>query len=534
MPRTPLVVLAGGLLALAPARPAAAADVWTEYGDIEPTFAGLESRYPGICRYYDLGPSEEGRRLWAIRISDNLPLEEDEPEFKYIGAMHGNEIVGAKMCMMLVDHLLQNYGTDPRATAIVDEIDLWVVPIMNPDGYDRSPRRRQNANWVDLNRDFPAYGEPNSTAGRAIETQHIMTWSAGENFTCSANLHCGTLVANYPLDNDDPGSQYTPDEDLFIYISEEYSQHNLPMWNGPFFHGITNGADWYMIWGGMQDWNYHFTGNNEVTIELSYSGEPATSQIPTYWNDNRESMLAYLETCLIGVRGLVTDSGTGLPVPASITVVGRDHLAYTDPDVGDYHRMLLPGTYDLVIEGGGYDPLTLTDVEVLGGPATRVDVILPGIPALVASPNGGESLSAGVSTTITWTGDPTLRFQVQATSDYTTGPTWTDVVALTAPGATSAFWTPPAASTDCAIRVRAAWDGGWYGLWDESDAVFTVVDAGGCPADVGGDGVVDVGDLLAVLAMWGACPGCPEDINGDGDVNVSDLLTVLGAWGPCP
>jgi len=54
-----------------------------------------------------------------------------------------------------------------------------------------------------------------------------------------------------------------------------------------------------------------------------------------------------------------------------------------------------------------------------------------------------------------------------------------------------------------------------------------------CPADINGDGMVDVLDLLAVLAAWGDCPGCPEDITGDDVVDVLDLLEVLGAWGPC-
>ena len=54
-----------------------------------------------------------------------------------------------------------------------------------------------------------------------------------------------------------------------------------------------------------------------------------------------------------------------------------------------------------------------------------------------------------------------------------------------------------------------------------------------CPADINGDNVVDVLDLLAVLAAWGAAGG-PEDINGDGIVDVLDLLALLGAWGPCP
>lgn len=60
---------------------------------------------------------------------------------------------------------------------------------------------------------------------------------------------------------------------------------------------------------------------------------------------------------------------------------------------------------------------------------------------------------------------------------------------------------------------------------------------GTCPADIhpppDGNGSVNVQDLLAVIASWGACSGCDADINGDGTVNVTDLLTVIGDWGPC-
>lgn len=57
-----------------------------------------------------------------------------------------------------------------------------------------------------------------------------------------------------------------------------------------------------------------------------------------------------------------------------------------------------------------------------------------------------------------------------------------------------------------------------------------------CPADITGDGTVNVSDLLAVINAWGPCPKggvCPADITGDGTVNVSDLLAVINAWGPC-
>jgi ankyrin repeat protein len=352
-------------------------DDYRTWPEIEQLLADWAADYPDICELHDLGPSVLGRHIWALRITDDLELEEDEPEFKYVSTMHGDEWVGNEMCLFFIDLLLTNYGSDPRITNLINEIDIWIVPVMNPDGYVLN--RRENYNGVDLNRDFPegTQGDENTTVGRQPETAAVMEWSFGDSFTLSANFHTGALVVNYPFDNDGMGSVFspTPDQDMFVWISEEYSQHNLPMWNSPYFyHGITNGAAWYSISGGMQDWNYRYMGDNDVTIELSNTKRPPYYQIPQFWDDNRESMLAYMETCLIGVRGIVTDADTGVPLAATVTVVGRDHEIYTDPDVGDYHRMLLPGTYELRFEAEGYDPLVVSNVIVNSGDATRLDV----------------------------------------------------------------------------------------------------------------------------------------------------------------
>lgn len=394
---------------------------YRDYSEIGTFLEDVAADHSQIARMYDLGSSEEGRHIWAIQISDNPDLEEDEPEFRYISTMHGDEWIGNEMCLYLIDHLTDNYGSDADITELVDEIDIWIVPLMNPDGYVAV--QRANANGVDLNRDFPdPYASPdNTTEGRAAETGVIMDWTFASSFTLSANLHAGSLVVNYPFDNNPEGESVytaTPDDDLFIYISEEYSQYNLPMWNSSsFYHGITNGADWYAISGGMQDWNYHYVGSNEVTIELSNTKIPPASQIPTYWDDNRDSMLAYMATCLVGVRGIVSDASSGAPLAATITVVDRDHEIYSDPDVGDYHRMLLGGTYDLYFEAEGYDPLTVTDVVVRDGVPTRLDVELEPPPQIV-SPNGGETLTVGVATDVVWSGNETARFQVQYAANY--------------------------------------------------------------------------------------------------------------------
>jgi hypothetical protein len=176
----------------------------------------------------------------------------------------------------------------------------------------------------------------------------------------------------------------------------------------------------------MQDWNYRYMGCNEVTLELSDIKRPPASELPQFWEENRDSLMAYMATGLIGVRGVVTDVLSGGPLQATVTVVGRDHDITTDPDVGDYHRMLLPGTYDLRFEAGGYSPVTVNDVVVLPGDASHLDVAMGAVPEIVQSgptqvidPNGGEMLEAGVPVTVEWEGGDSLtQFQVQHSDNY--------------------------------------------------------------------------------------------------------------------
>ncbi len=87
-------------------------------------------------------------------------------------------------------------------------------------------------------------------------------------------------------------------------------------------------------------------------------------------------MLAYLERAGEGIRGLVTDAVTGAPLDAAISVEGNGFPSYTDPDVGDYHRVVLAGTYDLEVSAVGYSTAVLRDVAVAPGPVTRIDVAL--------------------------------------------------------------------------------------------------------------------------------------------------------------
>jgi hypothetical protein len=233
-----------------------------------------------------------------MRITKNPDVEEDEPELAYIAAMHGDEVVGKEMCVNLINYLTDGYGTDPRVTRLVDSAEIWILPSMNPDGTEAGTR--YNAHGVDLNRNFPDwFSDPvNTPEGREAETAVVMAWTEAHNPILSANFHGGTLVANYPFDNNETGSSVFsptpyPDQDALYSISLTYAENNPPMHASPTFpDGVTNGAEWYAIDGGMQDYNYCWHGNFQVTMEVSYSDWPAGSQLPQYWEDNRESMLS--------------------------------------------------------------------------------------------------------------------------------------------------------------------------------------------------------------------------------------------------
>jgi hypothetical protein len=357
---------------------------WTSYpsfSQMQTWLQGMESSYPAIADLFSIGQSTNGRDLWVMKISDNVAVEEGEPEFKYIGAMHGNEIIAVPMCLDLIEHLLVNYGSDPDITGLVDNREIFILPLMNPDGYESGSR--YNAQGHDLNRSFPDFiDDPNNTpAGRPTEVQLVMNWQLDHTFVLSANFHAGALVVNYPYDCT---WNYCPDDTFFYHMSLGYSSRNLPMYNSSSFtDGVVRGVEWYLVYGGMQDWNYWWYADYEVTIELSDSFSPPASSIPGYWDDNRDAMLYLIDLAGKGISGTVTDSVSGLPVAADVEVAGitMNTPVHTDPDHGNYVRPLTSGSYNLTYSAPGYFDQTLTSVPVTWEQETVRNVQLVPMPA---------------------------------------------------------------------------------------------------------------------------------------------------------
>jgi len=252
----------------------------------------------------------------------------------------------------LIDTLLENYGTVTRITYLVNNIEIYINPLANPDGtytYDNSTVAgaiRYNANGVDLNRNYP---DPDPTDGPhpdgnawQTETIHFMNFAESRDFVMSANFHGGAEVCNYPWDT---FSYLNTDDNWWQYISHEYADtaqlYSPSTYMDGFNDGITNGYDWYPIAGGRQDYMNYFHQCREETFEISNVKLISESQIQNHWEYNRRSLLNYMEQSLYGIHGIVTDANTGQPLEVEIFILNHDvdsSWVYSILPLGIYHR----------------------------------------------------------------------------------------------------------------------------------------------------------------------------------------------------
>lgn len=347
--------------------------------DLEKAIKAFHGRCGHISKIYSIGKSFLGVPLWVMEISNNPGKEEAKPAFKFIGNVHGDEPVGRELLLLLANWLCDNYKKDPLATHIVDNVHLHILPSMNPDGF--SLRRRGNANNIDLNRDFPDQFFPmNNDHERQPETKAIMSWIKKIRFTASASLHGGALVANYPWDGtEDKSKSYNacPDDEAFRYMAKLYSGSHYNMSRGmEFEEGITNGAYWYPIYGGMQDYNYIYGGCFELTLEISDNKWPPANELLTVWQYNKRSMLDLVASLSkSGVHGRIFSADCGEPLPASIAIKGINYTIKASERLADYHRLLAPGhQYEVVATMPGYK--TRSTTIIMREEPVTVDFIL--------------------------------------------------------------------------------------------------------------------------------------------------------------
>jgi hypothetical protein len=257
---------------------------------LERDLLDLQTKYPGLAKVFDLGMSLEKRPLYALKISDNVSLDEDEAETLFLGCHHAREWISVEVPFLLGKYLLERQATDPAIKQLVDQSEVWIVPLVNPDGHDYSVRvyrywrknRRDNGGGnygVDLNRNYGymwgvdnqgSSGNPASDVYRGTaafsepETRAIRNLFLQRNFRAVVSYHSYSQVILYPWGyTKTPSSLNQTLGDLAVKMSDLI--RNVA---GRSYTPGQGGSLLYLTNGDTTDWTFGTAGIPSFTIEL--------------------------------------------------------------------------------------------------------------------------------------------------------------------------------------------------------------------------------------------------------------------------
>jgi hypothetical protein len=139
-----------------------------DYSETVTQLKDVAARFPALVESRVIGTSHQGRDIYALKVSDNVELDEAEPEVMFTANQHAREHLTVEMALYLLGELTSKYASDARIRALVDSREIWIVPMVNPDGVEwdiatgsyrmwrknRQPNTGSSAVGTDLNRNW--------------------------------------------------------------------------------------------------------------------------------------------------------------------------------------------------------------------------------------------------------------------------------------------------------------------------------------------------------------------------------------------
>lgn len=358
----------------------------------------------------------EGLQQYALHITKDVNVPNDRPSFILDAQHHAREVMTTEIAKDMIDYLTSRYATDPQVKRWVDNVNIYVVGSVNPEGgmyvftTDSSWRKNRHPSCaVDNNRNYPSgWGLCNGSstvcsndtyrggsAGSEPETQGLMQLTADTKPFYTLSYHSYGEYLMYPYGCSDPDEKAALDEVAqgLNAILENDSGVTGQYATGPVWSTI------YLADGTSIDTQYALYGAYAYVIEVTNQGfQPDFAT----WRDitvarQRTAWSYFLDKTLDGaqIRGKVTDFLTGAPLPATLAL---NEVTFTHGEAprkadaaGNYHLLVhTNGTYHVTYSYPGHCTAT-REVAVGTAPAnTDVQLGQPTIPAGVVATSGGD------------------------------------------------------------------------------------------------------------------------------------------------
>ncbi len=330
---SPAVVTLAVASLLASAAPARAAEPagyehFHTYAEMETLIDAAVADHPQIAHKLSIGQSYEGREIWAVKISDNVATDENEPEVFFNGLTHGRERLSAEMALHIIEFLTNGYATDARIAEVVDSREVWVVPMLNPDAAEfdfsagsfrtwrknRQPIPDSSAIGIDLNRQFGFMWNccGGSSANPASDNYHgPEPWYAPEvrayrdfidgrvvdgrqQIRLSISWHSAGRMVLWPYGytrQDVPDTMSYDDWRAMKALGQQ-----MAALNG---YRAQQGSDLYIVDGDQDDWTYHEHRIFSYTFEMAKGADkryyPTAAEVASELANNEAPVLLMLE-----------------------------------------------------------------------------------------------------------------------------------------------------------------------------------------------------------------------------------------------
>jgi hypothetical protein len=413
----------------------------------------LEKTYPNIVKMYDLSKrypyfngtpktTVKNNTIWAIRISDNPGVDEnDEPRILYVGLHHAREWITVEVSLYMAKYLTSNYNSNSTVKKMVNDNEIWILPILNPDGYiyshsrDDINRSSGSGGWrknlketngvpgfqnnggstgdgVDLNRNYGymwGYDNvgsepfPNGTLYRGpsafseVETQIMRDFASDRIFDIAVSFHSYSEIIIFPWGYIDKDTEH---HKLFMELGEEMGKYN------GYPHGNPKSGLIYNVNGEFADWMYGTHKTLAFTFELGQVFIPPPALVQNMCKQNAEAAFIaakYVANPFVLFESrieAVVKNTLGEPlegVEIATNYVEYDLKAYTD-GAGKSVMRLPDGTYNITILKSGYETRELTGINIAKDAKRTLNLILrdvlpPEVKEVKASSDLGSSES---------------------------------------------------------------------------------------------------------------------------------------------